>query len=370
MLLPLMLACGLDPVSDKDALDTAEVVSYGDLSLSPANLDFGYVPVGSSGQQSLVIANSGDAAVNLSAVTLDSDAFVVAEAAAMPVEIGPGVDVTLTVDFTPDVEGSFAGTLSLDTDAEGIIDVAVAGTSIEGEDTGNTNTGAYMEVSRKSISFGEIDVGKTLEETVVLENTGTEDVLIVNVTSDSNIFGWDKSLTLPYVLPAGQTRDVGITFSPLDEQTYSGTVTIASDAENEQETAIAVDGKGFHGCTICAPQISVKYNSQAVYTVTDFFSLLGSDDTKELQIWNEGDEPLEVTDVSITNDDSLWTCQFSVTGFNGSTWSIDPWSYNAINVTFSGSTLCLADAGQVTITSNDPYESTYTVDLQGISLTQ
>lgn len=370
MLLSILLACGLDPVSDKEPLDTGESVAFGDLSLSPASLDFGYVSVGSSGQQSLVISNMGEASVNLLSVNLDDDVFTVAEASAMPVELGPGVDVTLTVDFAPDIEGNFMGTLSLDTDAEGLIDVEVAGTSIEGnaDDTGNTG-GATMDVNRTSISFGEIDVGKTLTENIQLENTGNEDVLIVNIVSDTSEFGWDKSLTLPYVLQAGTTRDVGITFSPTDETNYSGTVTVTSDAENASEVDIAVDGRGFFGCTVCAPQISVKYNSAAVYSVTDFFSLLGLDDTKELQVWNEGDEPLVVTDVSLTNDDSLWPCQFSVSGFPGE-WEIDPWSYNAINVTFSGSALCLADAGEITLTSNDPYETTYTVSLSGIALTQ
>lgn len=370
MILALLTSCGFDTVPSKDDVDTAEVVAFGDLTLSPANIDFGYVGVGAYGEETLVITNTGDDSISLITVSLDQAVFDVAEAAAMPVELGPGVDVTLTVGFEPGSEGNFAGTLSIATDGGDLIEVDVAGTSIEGntDDTGNA-TGAILELSRETIQFGEIDVGKTLEEEVLLQNKGSEDILLVNITSTDSAFSWDKSLTLPFVLPAGTDRAINVTFSPKDEQTYSGTVTVSSDASNAPDIGIAVDGKGFHGCTVCAPQISVMYGGAAVYGVTDFFSLGGFPDTKELQVWNDGDEPLKVTAVNVTNDDSLWSCSFTADGFPGS-WTIQPYSYEALNVTFNGTALCLGDSGQLTIASNDPYESTYTVELSGIALTQ
>ena len=181
MVLALIVACGFDTVPQKDSLsDTGETVSFGDLTLSPANLDFGYVGVGNTGEQSLVITNTGENSVNLESASLDEGVFVLAEAAAMPVGIGPGVDLTLTVSFAPDIEGNFAGTLSLNTDTEGAIEVDVAGTSMGNtDDTGNP-AGALIDVSRRNIQFGSIDIGKTLEEEVLLQNVGNEDVLIVD----------------------------------------------------------------------------------------------------------------------------------------------------------------------------------------------
>ena len=377
MLLALIVACGFDMVPAKDSLtDTGDAVSFGDLTLSPSNLDFGYVGVGSTGEQSLVITNTGETEVNLESASVNADVFVIAEAAAMPVEIGPGVDLTLTVSFAPDLEGNFAGTLSLGTDTEGTVEIDVAGTSIEGntDDTGNPS-GALLDVSRRSIQFGSIDVGKTLQEEVLLQNIGNEDVLLVNIISTESVFGWDKAVSLPYVLPAGTEKSILVTFAPTDEQVYGGTVTVKSDADNEPDIDITVDGEGFHGCTICAPQISVKYGGAATYGVTDFMSLLGMDDTKELQVWNEGDEPLVVTDITVTNEDfdplGLGICtyaNFQVSGFSG-TWTIQPWSYEAIQVKFTGSGLCL-HTGQLTVTSNDPYETTYSLVLEGTSLSQ
>ena len=47
---------------------------------------------------------------------------------------------------------------------------------------------------------------------------------------------------------------------------------------------------------------------------------------------------------------------------------VTPWDYLMLEVTYSASSSCLLDTGELAITSNDPYESTYTVSLMGTAI--
>lgn len=371
MLLFALSACGLDNLPPPGA-DTAledVVVEYGDLSISTATVDFGYVEVGSWGEETLVLSNDGDTPIELMNATLGDAAFSVDTITGT---IGAGEELVLTLSFEPTTSTDYSDALAIETDNPDadLVYVDVVGTAIL-EDTGSTEGGSYLDVSWVSHDFGEVDINKGAEADLTLTNTGDEALLITDfVPSDDTIVDWGREFTLPYVLDVGGTKDVTVLFTPQDEQAYNETLTVTSDANNDAAIDLAIIGSGFHGCDICGPMISVDTKSTDAYSISDFFVLItpwGDTDTRTVEIWNEGDEDLVVDSVSVENDTLQTDCSYTVKGFSGSK-TITPWSYETIDITFTAKATCLLDSGTVTIESNGLYEPTYTIDLLGSAL--
>jgi hypothetical protein len=88
------------------------------LVVSPPSLDFGEVEVGSQSIKTLTLTNQGAAPVALTSATLsDQTNFEVVDFASTSVAVGSTTQ--LQVKFVPSVVGTFAGILSLNTDAPG-----------------------------------------------------------------------------------------------------------------------------------------------------------------------------------------------------------------------------------------------------------
>ena len=91
------------------ASDTAP---SGALSLSPATITFGNVPVGSVSNQSLSVTNSGSAAVTISQATATGASFSIG-GASLPLTVSPGNTFTFTASFAPTAAGNASGSASI-----------------------------------------------------------------------------------------------------------------------------------------------------------------------------------------------------------------------------------------------------------------
>lgn len=84
-----------------------------------------------------------------------------------------------------------------------------------------------VELSEDEIDFGTIYEGKTSKTVVTLTNKGTNDITVTDVEGDGAFSGVALSgLPVPY----GRTVDVELSFNPMDDGFYSGTVTIKTEA--------------------------------------------------------------------------------------------------------------------------------------------
>jgi len=374
MLLFALSACGLDnlPPPDGEGQDTNEPVTYGSLELSGSTVDFGYVDVGSWGDETLVLSNTGDDPIELLNATLGNPVFSID---AVTGTIDGGGELVLTLTFEPSSSTDYTDSLALETDDPdaGVVYVDVVGTAVPQDDTGNGDGGSYLDVSWVSHDFGEVDIKKGDSVALTLTNTGDEALLVTDfVASDDSIVGWGEEFTLPYVIDVGSTKDVTVTFTPTEEKTYNETLTVTSDANNDAAVDLSIVGSGFHGCDICGPLISVDTGSTDAYSISDFFVLVtdwGNTDTRSIEIWNEGDEDLVVTSVDVENDTLQTDCYYSVKGFSGSK-TITPWAYDTIDVTYTANATCVIDSGTLTIESNDLYEPVYQISLLGSAFGQ
>lgn len=350
-LLPLLLvlpACGLDPVTGPT--DDPGPVTFGALTLSMESIDFGDVAPDDSGLATLSLTNTGDLPLTILDAKIDTSFFLVEDAGSMlPSEIAAGGVLDMNILFTPDREMDFEGTLTIVTDdvEASEVYVTLSGAGLAGQDTGEVSTGGALSLSTTSVDFGEAEIGEITAAPLTITNTGDEDVLIINLEGSSDEWGYGGELALPYVLGAGQARDVTVTVEPTAEKVISGTITVLSDA-GTGEIPIAVSAEGVDLCDICAPILAVVCDECG-----SGGNLVLSNLTKQksFTMANYGDEPLIIDSVvfDYTNTD----CPVTMTGWGGSK-TLSPGSTH--NLTFTGSkagtTSCIAAMGEVSISSN------------------
>ncbi len=91
-----------------------------------------------------------------------------------------------------------------------------------------------------SLDFGEdLPAGETRTVTLVVKNTGGEDLSITNLESD--LEGVTFSLTAHTVAP-GDSATVDITFTPAEGGPFSGTITISSDDPEHGNVTVSISG--------------------------------------------------------------------------------------------------------------------------------
>ncbi|MFN8177672.1 MAG: S8 family serine peptidase [bacterium] len=96
------------------------------VAVNPTSLAFGSVPVGTIGEQGLVVRNVGDATRHVSSITVNNDRF---ELSATSFTLAGGESTTVVVTFRPDSLKTESGTLEVTSDdpQRPVIDVTVGG---------------------------------------------------------------------------------------------------------------------------------------------------------------------------------------------------------------------------------------------------
>ncbi len=97
-----------DPDRGEDASPAAA------LRISPDPLDFGAVGVGCEASEVVSLENVGDAALTISGLSLDAEAFYLLAEPELPIRLGPGQVEELLLGFSPDAELTFSGQLLVD----------------------------------------------------------------------------------------------------------------------------------------------------------------------------------------------------------------------------------------------------------------
>ncbi len=205
------------------------------LTVSPSNISFGNVPVGTSQTQSVVLANSGGSNLTISSATLSGTGFILS-GLNYPVTLAGGQSVTCALTFSPTSTGSDTGSVSISfsTQSNGkhnynfaqrgsaTVVVPVSGAGV---------TSSQLAPNLTSLSFGSVQVGssQTLSET--LTNSGTASVSISAAQVTGSGFG-ASSFSLPVSLSAGQSVSFNVTFSPTSSGGVSGSLIVSSNASN------------------------------------------------------------------------------------------------------------------------------------------
>ncbi|MBL7032795.1 MAG: choice-of-anchor D domain-containing protein [Candidatus Delongbacteria bacterium] len=209
-------------------------------------------------------------------------------------------------------------------------------------------TAPDIELNVVSYGFGDIYIGETETLDLVISNVGDADLTVSDITSDEAVFTTDFGDPREVIIPGG-SLSVTVTFAPLAEQSYSGTLTISSDDPDDPVVTVALDGTGI---PVPLPDIELSasaYDFEQVY--------LGDTASWDLIINNVGDADLNIVDVY--TDDPVFTTDFDLARV-----VIIPGGSLTVAVTFAPDAVQIY-SGLLIISCNDPDEPAVTVDLAG-----
>jgi len=254
----------------------------GQLKASSPSLSFGTVATGRSAKQQVTITNSGNAPVNISAVTASGTGFSVSGLAA-PATLNPSETATLTATFAPSAAGSVNGSITIASNAANPpLTIALSGTAAQ----------AGLSISSSSYGFGSVTDGQTKSESFTITNTGAASLTISQLSVSGTPYSV-SGLALPTTIAAGGTTTLTVLFAPTTAGSFPGTITITSNAPNSP-TTISLSGTGTAATvTLSASTSSLSYTG--IY--------VGHSSAQNVTITNNGNTNATVSQVSVNAKD-------------------------------------------------------------------
>jgi len=288
VILSLLATAGCQLFGDPSGMQS------GALRIGSSSLTFSTVVIGSSQTLNDTISNTSAASVTISAVTASDSEFNVT-APALPLMLAAGKSVALSVCFTPKNAGATSGQISLMTD-EAVNNkhaVAVSGKAV---------AAGQIIVSPSSVSFGNVQVGKSEAQTATLTNSGGSSVTISQAAASSAGFSL-SGLALPVTLSPGQNTPVSIVFAPTVAGVAKGSISMtgvasltttttpgASSGTKPTNASVSVTGDG-----IVPGQVGVTPGSINFGNVT-----VGGTQTQTATLTNSGGTSVTVTQAAAT----------------------------------------------------------------------
>ncbi len=209
-------------------------------------IEFGSVAIGSSVDRTFTVVNDGTATLNLT--NLDPASLPAGFSIVSDVEsatLAAGASTTFTLRFTPDVEGSFSGSIVLlnDDANENPFDLVLEGTGVVPAPEISTLLGSTNLTSGGTLSFGSTTIGTAVTRTLTIRNDGS---LVLDLTAVD-----------PATLPEGYSIVANIgstTLAPGDSTTltlqldatatgsFGGSISIASSDSDESPFTLNLEG--------------------------------------------------------------------------------------------------------------------------------
>ncbi len=110
-----------------------------------------------------------------------------------------------------------------------------------------------IALSDDSLDYGNVFVGGSRPETLVVSNEGTDLLTVSSISSDNANFTPNPTA---FSLNPGDDQNVIVTFTPADSGSFTGQLTIASDDPDEPSLSVYLQGRG-----LLPPDISVSPES-------------------------------------------------------------------------------------------------------------
>lgn len=206
------------------------------LHCNPCYNDFGTVQVGNSVSYSFNLSNAGKNLLTITAKSIQGTSGLSIGKFTLPVKLQPGASVQLPVIFAPTAKGYAHAYIQLkSSDPRSPLYLRVHGSG------GGSVSGAQLNVSPSSLSFGNVTVGSSTTLQATLTASGSA-VTISSDGSTSSEFAI-VGVSLPVTLQSGNSLAVTIQFTPNQSGKGSGSVGFTSNAVNSP-TVVQVSGTG------------------------------------------------------------------------------------------------------------------------------
>ena len=210
--------------------------------VAPAALAFGSVNTGTtSAAQGITVINNGNAPLTVTsvAVTGANAAMFTATPTGCNAPIAPTATCTISVRFAPTSTGAKAATVSITHNSNNVAGtvstVTLSGTGATGTPPPPPPTAPRVSMPA-TFSFGAQRTNANRTDKLQVTNQGPGALVITNVTTSGGAFTATRG-DCPASLSAGRSCRLSITFRPTLRQSYTGTVTVTSNASNNPTTS-------------------------------------------------------------------------------------------------------------------------------------
>jgi hypothetical protein len=193
-------------------------------------LTFPATVVGSSTTALLTIANTGSAAGVLNSLSLTGAAFQTKSLQLLPVTIGAGQALQVTLLYTPTAIESDSGALQMSL-AGTNVNINLAGTGIASQLTFQLTEGTQtLTLNQNQVSLPDTRVGTTATVSVVATNNGNA-AATVNTISVSGGGGFQiaSAPPLPQTILPGASINLTLTFTPTQAGIFTAGLLVGSD---------------------------------------------------------------------------------------------------------------------------------------------
>ena len=354
------------PNNDPDAADDTVLVALTGVGGEPNivtvdTVDFGDIStIGGPSSIDVEILSDGGLDLVISSVTVTGDAAFTADPFATPdtLDAQTGVD-TVTVNFDPTAPGLVTASLNIFSDDPDtpVRAVVLLGTGIEPD----------IDVTPSPFAFGPVEVDSVKEDTLTIDNNGTDDLNISNISTTNSPVPFDAVLVGSSVIAPGASRQIVVQFQPDSVGTFLDTVVVESDDPDSPSFKVPLSGTGV------VPDISISpLDTLTITDRIDTTGVTGKTTTGPIAVGNQGGvgSVLDVT-YSLENITGGGTAVFSVDGASAPSPSRVP-DGSSINIVIAFASIDSADTLQprfarVIIASDDP-NSVDTVIVQGIAV--
>jgi Abnormal spindle-like microcephaly-assoc'd, ASPM-SPD-2-Hydin len=257
--------------SEIDLMVGGKAVASGKLATSPATVSFGQVRVGQSQAQTATLTNLGGTSVTVSQASASNAAFTLS-GLTLPATLAAGQSTAFTVTFAPKSAGTVSGSISVQGAASLTTDDVKGSNAAESTPTSavlalsgtatTSTTPGQISAAPASLSFGNVTVGTSQNQTATVTNSGGSSVTISQATATGGGFSVN-GLNLPLTLSAGQSAAVTVTFAPQASGNASGNVALASSIG---ALTIPLAGSGLAASSLGASPASISFGNVQVGT--------------------------------------------------------------------------------------------------------
>lgn len=199
-----------------------------DLELTAAVMDFGDVVIGTERTGTLRASNTGQGVLHFDTISVEGADFALGTVPAT--ELDPGEEMDLSVSYAPGETGPDEGTLVVTSDDPTTPEtlVTLTGMGVEPD----------IDVDPETLWFGTLAVGSSATLSVDVHSRGLGDLRVSDIDfsgAEATAFtiALPEDVTLPATLASGTGFSFDVTFAPVDETAWDGSLLITSNDPDE-----------------------------------------------------------------------------------------------------------------------------------------
>ena len=272
-LMVFSLGCIENKITKKEPVDDTFPI----ITVDPELVDFGYIDMGESRTESVVISNIGNDNLEISNISLALNSAFTLTIPEPITELSPGEEATFTVTYQA-LRESDTGKVFIENNDSTNADLEVPL-------IGKASYPALL-IDPDPYIFNYAEVGDHMEGSIALQSAGQAELIIDSILLMGEGFSLEESV-LPITLNPEESYPLTVYFDPLEEKRYDGTLWVSSNspAGSQSSEVFGNVGSGSISGRLCDPSgngwvvgatvyVSIDYNGdgiedQRIQTTTD-----------------------------------------------------------------------------------------------------